>query len=335
MKVKIMEDNSLKFIFVGILLISVLLGRVDQDQPVNNNVQENIQDTSLTATVRPNLSKAMPTGRQAALTNPLPISNEPPIRLEQNLIYRTNWDLPDPILNLKAAIAKDLNSNFYFYNLNSDERWPLASLTKLLAAVTALEKIGKDKAVTVSEQAIASEGPAGNFSAGENYSVNDLIKAMVVVSSNDAAAAIAEFYGNENFVAAMQLKATALGMRQSNFSEATGISFLNQGTAADLEKLINYILANHPEILAFTKEKEAVITELKSGVSRKLVNINNFADRPDFSGGKTGFTDQANGNLISIFNHHGHKILIIVLGTDDRFGQTELLYNWIKSVYNL
>lgn len=64
--------------------------------------------------------------------------------------------------------------------------------------------------------------------------------------------------------------------------------------------------------------------------NRTDVNINEFAGQDYFVGGKTGFIDQSEGNLISIFKHNGKKYLIIVLGTADRFGQTRALYGWLK-----
>jgi D-alanyl-D-alanine carboxypeptidase len=160
------------------------------------------------------------------------------------------------------------------------------------------------------------------------------VKAMLLVSSNDAATAIAEFYGTENFVNRMQMKARELKMHQTTFVDPTGISFLNQGTVADLEKLVRYIDERHPNLLQITASKEGMLREMTRGNERILLNINAFVGtRPDFIGGKTGFTNEANGNLISLFNYRGYKLLFIVLGTDDRFGQTDLLYNWVKEVY--
>ena len=120
---------------------------------------------------------------------------------------------------------------------------------------------------------------------------------------------------------------------QTSFSDPTGLSYLNQGTIEDLSKLVRYIYKNHPEIFQITANAKVSIFEETKKISKELTNINNYTARPEFFGGKTGFTDQAKSNLITIFNYQGHKLLLIVLGTRDRFGQTDLLYNWIKNTF--
>lgn len=326
-----MNDQPLKFLFVGLMVVLAFIGRSDRDNLQRTGAQENIQDTSLTAAARPQFSYARPAmrpSRDFSETVPPPVINE-------NLIYRANWDLPDPPLKAKAALAKLWSPEFDFYRFNTGDRWPLASLTKLMTAVVALEEAGQEKIAAISLSAVATEGPAGNLEVGEEYSVRDLMKAMLVVSSNDAAAAIAEFYGQEQFINRMNVKAALLGMRQTSFADPTGISFLNQGTAEDLEKLVKYIYEKHPELLEITRQKSVRILDLSKNSEKELLNINNFAfnGHPDFVGGKTGFTDEAGGNLLSIFDHQGKKVLVIVFGTEDRFGETEKLYNWVQSAF--
>lgn len=324
-----MDQNQLKILFVGLMVVLAFISRVDQEKSPKTELQENITNTSLAAIAYPRfvpeISKKPPIFAGDALN----------VKPPEPFVFRRDWNIPDPALKVKAALAKDLDYNFDFYRWNVYDRWALASLTKLMTAVIVYEDVGLEKIATISQSAADAEGIAGNFKVGEQYSVGDLAKAALAVSSNDAATAIAEFYGLEQFVGKMQEKAAALEMEQTKFVEPTGISFENQGSIEDLEKLVSYIYAKQPQILEFTKQQKVRILELKSGVSRELLNINNFAaSRPDFFGGKTGFTDEAGGNLISIFNRNGHKILIIVLGTEDRYGQTDLLYNWVKETFN-
>ena len=323
-----MKDEQLKFLFVGVMLFLALIGRADRDNSVKTAIQENIKDTSLTASIAPQLPAPRPLKPVIAQNFESLISQTIPL-----MPYRKNWDWPEPQLQVKAAAAIDLDLESDFYRFNSEARWPLASLTKLMTSVIAIENVGKDKIISISKSAVDSEGPAGNLEVDEQYKISDLLKAMLLVSSNDAAEAIAEFYGKESFIDQMQAKAAQLQMQQTSFIDPTGLSFLNQGNISDLEKLAGYIYKNHPEIFSITRNQKESILELAKGMPKELLNINNFAGRGDFLGGKTGFTDQAGGNLISIFSYKGHNILIIVLGTDDRFGQTELLYNWIKNAY--
>jgi D-alanyl-D-alanine carboxypeptidase len=250
-----------------------------------------------------------------------------------------------PDIHVTAALAKELGASAPLFVYRSNARWPLASVSKLMTAVVALENLGAPTILEVSKDAVLTEGESGNLRAGEKFSVIDLVRAMLTVSSNDAAITLAEGYDQKQltkeqyaqvpnktalFTALMQEKARSLGMSQTYYGDPSGLSVINQSVVTDLEMLVNYIDTNHPEILEITRKKEASILERKSMTRRTLLNINQFAGQADFVGGKTGFTDAASGNLLSIFSHGGKKYLIIVLGTEDRFGETTKIYDWIK-----
>ena len=240
----------------------------------------------------------------------------------------------NPDVGAAAAAAFDIESGYVLFSYNGERRWPTASLVKLLTAVVAIEKIGEDSAVAVSERAVASEGLAGGLKAGERYPAGDLIKLMLAASSNDAAFALAEHYGYENFIAAMREKTAALEMRNTFVSDPTGLSVLNQSTPPDLEKLVIYILIKHPQIFDATRRQKITVREIGSGTKKTAVNINLFAGRSDFLGGKTGYTDESGGNLASLFALNGRRILFVVFGAADRFGETERMLSWIKKAYN-
>lgn len=250
----------------------------------------------------------------------------------------------------KAALVKYLDYNFNIFELNTEKRWPIASLSKLMTSLVAIEKMDLNQRVKMTETAVSTEGISGGFSSGEVFTVKDLIKAMLVVSSNDAAAAIAESFGKaelgsgeprnstelslrgeKNFIDEMQKKAAELNMFQTTYLESTGLSFVNQSTAADLAKLMSYIYLNHPEILEISRQKETKITELSSGITRELVSINRFAGENDFIGGKTGYIEEADHNLIGFFKINGKTVLTITLGAEDSFAETQKLKDFVKT----
>ncbi len=215
-----------------------------------------------------------------------------------------------------------------------------------MSAVVAIEELGPSTILTVSKDAVATEGEAGGLKAGDKYSVIDLVRAMLIVSSNDAAVALAEAYDRKvlgaetysnainhtaEFTAAMQRKARELGMPESYYGDPTGLSVISQSIVTDLETLMEYVLANDPTLLEITRKKDVRIVERTTMTPRILRNINEFAGQEDFLGGKTGRTDEAGGNLLSLFEHEGKKYLIVVLGTEDRFGETRALYEWVKT----
>lgn len=231
----------------------------------------------------------------------------------------------------KAILIKYLDYNFNVFELNPKNRWPIASLTKLMTAIVSIEKMDLDKEVIMTKKAVDTEGTAGGFEIGEVFKLRDLIKAMLISSSNDAAVAIAETFGERDFINEMQKKAAELKMFSTTYLEPTGLSFINQSTAADLAKLMRYIYFEHPEILEISRQKEAEILELKSNKPRRLLTINKFAGEPDFIGGKTGYIDEAGKNLVGIFDVDGKTILTITLGAKDSFAETERLKEFVKN----
>lgn len=233
----------------------------------------------------------------------------------------------------KAALIKylDYNYNRDILNLNTDERWPIASVTKLMTSVAAVESIGWDEKVQISGKAVQTEGTAGSLLTGETYTVRDLIKAMLITSSNDAAVALSEFVGEKEFIDLMQKKARELNMLQTTYLEPTGLSFVNQSTANDLAKLAAYINESYPELFKISRLKEAQITDLKSGRTKTLSNIDKFAGQEDFLGGKTGYIDESGRNLVALFNVDGRKVLTITLGSDNSFVETDKLKAIVES----
>lgn len=251
-----------------------------------------------------------------------------------------NFALPEPAripaappaITARAALVKELKTETKLFEKDGLKRWPLASLTKLMTAVVARENFRPSQRVILSAAAVESVGSAGDFRSGEIFRAEDLINAALVISSNDAAAALSDFYGAREFLEQMKVKAAAIKMNDTVFFDPTGLSVLNQAVIADLEKLVAYIAKNHPAIFEITARPQITITELNSGQDRRLSNNNRFAGRPEFLGGKTGYLEDADGNLISLFTDAERKkqFLIIVLGASDRFEETEKLYQWAK-----
>lgn len=232
----------------------------------------------------------------------------------------------------KAMMAKYIDGQVIFES-NSENRWPIASITKLMTAVIALEKTDTEKEIKITDEILATEGFAGDFRTGEIFREIDLIKAMLVASSNDAAEAIARNFegGKQNFIDEMQKKAAELKMFQTTYLEPTGLSFINQSTAKDLSFLISYIYSEHPEILEISRQKEIRIIDLQAGKVKKILNIDKFAGQEGFIGGKTGFIDESGKNLIGVFDISGETIVTVVLGADNSFDETSQLKDLVQN----
>lgn len=243
----------------------------------------------------------------------------------------------DAQINARGGLLKYINppgqasENENIFELNIQKRWPIASLTKLMSSIISIEEIGINNAVDISQKAIDMEGMSGEFITGEIFRTNDLIKAMLMVSSNDATMALAEKIGEKKFVELMNKKAKELKMAETNFSEPTGLSYLDQSTSADLVKLANYIYFYHPEIFEMSAIKERKIFNLNSTTSKKLININQFTGENNFLGGKTGYiSDETGRNLVAIFKKNDKIILTIILGAENAFEETKKMLECVK-----
>ncbi len=315
-------------LFAGIVLIFALFSSGNSQSiayaPIRN-------DVPLTATAVNTVAAPMPEPAPAAPVTPQQggdIVTQEPVNTAAELGNESGPSI-SATAQASAFLVQELGSDTILTSQQEDYRWPIASVTKLMTAVVALERIGPDVPITISQAAVESEGEAGGFSAGEIFTVNDLIKAMMTVSSNDAAAAIADFMGTPRFYDLMQERAAQLGMTNTSFIDATGLSYLNQSTARDIALLVHYVYKQYPDVLGISTHKTNVITE-SSGATRTLKNINVFAGTLGFVGGKTGYTDESGGNLVSLFDHQGKTYLVIVFGATDRFGETSKLLLWVK-----
>ncbi|MDO8752052.1 MAG: hypothetical protein Q7J22_00650, partial [Candidatus Wolfebacteria bacterium] len=199
-----------------------------------------------------------------------------------------------------------------------------------------LEDVGANKKIMITERAVATEGLAGNLQTGEIYSAQDLLKIMLLSSSNDAAVAFEDFAGGtDEFIRLMNRKARELGMTGSLFYDASGLSSLNSSTASDLLRLLRYIAESHPQIFQWTRIPSFLVQPVNDVESRLVSNINPLVAKPEFLGGKTGTSPRAGENLIALFSLGDERIVMILLGSRDRVGDAERLLKWIGEAYGL
>ena len=244
------------------------------------------------------------------------------------------WEVLDPKIGAESVLVQSLDDQFPFFHFNTYKTWPLASLTKLLTAVVVLEDIGADKKIPIDAAAVATEGEAGNLKSGEVYTALDLLKIMLLTSSNDASAAFENYLGKEEFVRRLNKKAAAIGMTQTIFHDASGLSDLNVGTASDMLRLARYILEREPEIFNWTRLSNFLVQPINDVRVQTISNINNLSARSDFLGGKTGTSEEAGENLLSLFSFKDYRLVAIILGSPDRLRETDSLLRWVNQAYD-
>lgn len=235
-----------------------------------------------------------------------------------------------PVFQAQAVYILDLNSNTALYKKNSVQPLYPASLTKIMTAVIALDHYQTDQILTV-KSADLSIGNTMKLKPNDKLTAIDLIYGLLVASGNDAALALAENYpgGYSQFVVDMNKKAVNLGLKQTHFNNTSGVEDMGHLTTAyDLTKLTQHALKNtiFRQIVS-TQQKE--ITSL-NGNKYSLFSTNQLLGNiQNVQGVKTGWTPEAGECLITLVNKDSHPIIITVLGSEDRFGETEQIINWV------
>ena len=164
----------------------------------------------------------------------------------------------------------------------------------------------------------------------ENISKEDLLKAALIQSSNDAAEALASFQSKATFLALMNQKAKELGMQNTVFFDPHGLNSANRSTTSDLAKLVLYVYKQHPEILQITKDNNFWLPD-SMGRKFKFQNVNNFYPLGEFVGGKTGYLVEAKQTIASVFNINGEPTAIILLYSDNRQADIFAIMNQVKN----
>lgn len=207
---------------------------------------------------------------------------------------------------------------------------PIASLTKLMTAVVFAERFPDDMNLTISETTLSLNQNAYGLVAGDALSKQEALEFMLVASSNIVAQSAAEALGEREFIQWMNGKALELGMTDTLFIDASGLGDFSRSSARDMVKLLRYISAHHPEILAISRSPAVAF---RKGTARAvtLVNTNELAGKvAGIIGGKTGYTDAARGCLALVFEWRGRTFYAVVLGSPDRFADMRALieYAW-------
>ncbi len=248
-----------------------------------------------------------------------------------NFLPIRDWEIGDPEIDAKAAIIYNLEKNKVLYQQESDRILPIASLTKIMTALIVLENLELEKTVIVSEKAIAVYGEMGNLMVEEEISVENLLYALLMESSNDAAVALAEaieIKTNQNFVSLMNKKVDQLELTSTRFSDPSGLNPNNISTVEELVKLVKYSF-NQPIIWQIMKTPEIDLG------GHHWINTDELLNRlPNVIGGKTGYTLEAQGCLILVVEQpSSEKLISVILGAQQRFLETEKLIKWVERAY--
>jgi D-alanyl-D-alanine carboxypeptidase len=241
-----------------------------------------------------------------------------------------------PIISAQSAVAIDLVSGVSLYEKDPNKKLLPASTTKIMTALVALDTYDLDQILKVGK--INVVGQKMGLVWGEEIKFIDLLKGLLIFSANDAAEVLALNHpaGRDVFIGLMNKKAQDLGLKDTHFENPTGLDG-NGGQYSTTRDLV--ILSKQAIKNPFFKEIVAIKNETVKSVDGKyihrLININKLLGEVDgVYGVKTGWTENARENLVSYLERDNRKIMIAVLGSSDRFGETKELIKWIFDNYS-
>jgi D-alanyl-D-alanine carboxypeptidase (penicillin-binding protein 5/6) len=251
-------------------------------------------------------------------------------------------------LEAKSALVWDVVNNKELFSKNPNEPLPLASLTKVMTAITTDGKLSDGEEVKITAEDLLPEGDSG-LVVGDTWRAKDLRDFTLLTSSNDGALALAAVAESEQivppytsnagaspeelrtqFIKSMNAIAAKIGLSNSKFFNENGLDVSADkggayGSAKDMAILFEYTLKNYPQILEATRYKNL---EFKSNKETYFAeNTNNIIDKiPDIIASKTGYTDLAGGNLVVAFDAGlNHPIIISILGSTQEGRFTDVL----------
>lgn len=240
-------------------------------------------------------------------------------------------ELPWKKVPAHSVLLKELRSGRVLYEHESEKRLSPASLTKIMSALVILEYGRLDEHATISKNAARAPKTHLRLRTGEVFRLDDLLKAMLIVSANDACLAAVEHVGGteEQFVEMMNAKAAQLGLLGTHFSNGCGFDGPEHySTAGDLAKLSEVAMQN-PVFRELVREERDLIMPVSGHRPYLLHNTNRLLGRiPGVEGVKTGFTSKAGRCLIAKVSQNGSDLLLVILNSNRRWNMAKSLIDY-------
>lgn len=255
-------------------------------------------------------------------------------QIQEEILQTSATLVKEPQINSRAAIVIDRESKRVLYSKNAYDKRAMASTTKIMTAIIALENTRLEEEIIVSKKSAGIGGSRLGLKAGDKISMNDLLYGLMLRSGNDAAAQIAETIGGnyEGFAELMNKKAKELGLNNTHFVTPHGLDNpAHYTTAYELALLTDYALNNKKfsEIVS-CKTKTILI----NGQQREIYNTNELLGNLNgINGVKTGFTNNAGRCLVTSCTRDGKNIISVVLGADTKKLRTKDSIQIIEYTY--
>lgn len=236
----------------------------------------------------------------------------------------------------RSAILMDIDSNRILYEENINEVRSVASISKIMTALLAIESGKLDEVVVVGDEIEKSYGSGIYIKVGEKLTLRDLVYGLMLRSGNDAALAIAKYVGGtvEDFVKMMNEKANEIGMNNTTFNNPSGLDQEkgNYSTAYDMAILTSYAMKNEEYKKITGTKKYTLKTNMNtySWINKnKLLSIYKYT-----TGGKTGFTEIAKRTLVSTASKDNTNLVVVTLNDGNDWQDHQNLFEYGFSNYS-
>lgn len=235
----------------------------------------------------------------------------------------------------KSTIVMDMNSGRVLYEKNADEQRLIASITKIMTAVLAIENMPLDTEITVGEEVLTMYGSNIYIELGEKITLRDLLYGLMLRSGNDAAIVIANNVASseEEFVKMMNDKAKKIGMTNTIYKNPHGLDedTKNYSTARDMAKLSSYAMKLEDYREISSTKKWSTKSDKKSYLwnnRNKLLYSYSYA-----TGGKTGYTPSAGRTLVTTASKDNLNLTVVTLSDANEYITHESLYEYNFNKY--
>lgn len=234
----------------------------------------------------------------------------------------------DPDITAQAAVVIDDSSKAVLYAKNENLRFTMASVTKIMTALVALDYFKPDDILTVYAGDV--EPAVVGFFEGQKLYFMDVLYAMLLPSGNDAALAIAQNYpgGEEAFVDKMNEKAKEFKLKNTHFADSSGFLDDNYSTPLELARFASLALKNET-VAKIVATKSKTIEDVSGENTYLLSNLDVLLQKDGITGIKTGYTQEAGGVLITSSESNGKRLILVVMKSKDRFADIEKILSQI------
>lgn len=237
-------------------------------------------------------------------------------------------------VSAENAVLIEQSSGEVLFEKNAHEKSKVASITKMMTAIIAIESGKMNEKVVTSRRAIYTEGSSIYLEQGEKMDVEDLVYGLMLRSGNDAAVAISEHVGGsvEGFVYLMNEKARWLGMINTNFDNPHGLDSDNHySTAYDMSLLLRYAMNNKTyQKIVGTTIYQAKERSYAWRNKNKLLSFYNYC-----TGGKTGYTKVSGRTLATTANKGSVNLIAVTLNAPDDWRDHMNMYEWGFNNYEM